>query len=205
MSELKKLFIEDIDELRNWLRENHAQTESVWLVRWKKGYGKTYLGYHDIVEELLCFGWVDSLPRKWDEKRTMLRISPRNPKSNWSKLNKDRVERLMKSGKMAGAGLEIVKQAKANGAWDFLNDVEQLITPPDLQKALAGNPKARFYFHRFPDSSKRGILEWIKNAKQDSTRQKRIQETVAKAAENRKANHPPGRDAGPRDEPAGNV
>jgi uncharacterized protein YdeI (YjbR/CyaY-like superfamily) len=197
MTELNKIFIEDVHELRDWLNKNYGQNESVWLVTWKKGYGEVYISYDDIVDELLCFGWIDSLPRKLDNKRTMLRISPRNPESNWSKVNKERVGRLTKSGKMQAPGLRMVEIAKSNGSWDFLNDVDNLIIPSDLGDALKLNKKARYYYERFPDSSKRGILEWIKNAKQDSTRQKRIEETVSKAAKNIKANHPRGRDSGP--------
>ena len=198
MSELQKIFVETVGQLRSWLKENYARKESIWLVKWKKDVGETYINYDEIVDELLSFGWVDSLPRKLDDNKTMLRISPRNPKSNWSKVNKERIDRLIKSGKMEQPGLEIIKIAKENGAWNFLDDVEMLIIPNDLKQAINMNPKASYYYERFPDSSKRGILEWIKNAKQETTRQNRIAETVAKAAINLKANHPKDRDAGPK-------
>lgn len=192
-----KIEIESAEQLRNWLKENHQSSESVWLVRWKKESGGPYVSYDEVVDQLMCFGWVDSLPRKLNEQQSMLRISPRNPKSNWSGVNKKRVERLLASELMESAGLNMVKIAQANGSWNFLDEVEQLIIPPDLQEALQRQPKAAFYFERFPPSSKRGILEWIKNAKQANTRQKRVDETAAKAAQNIKANHPKGRDAGP--------
>lgn len=198
MIDSERLFIENLSELRDWLNEHYAQKESVWLVKWKKGYVESFISYDEIVDELICFGWVDSLPRKLDDQRTMLRISPRNPTSNWSKVNKERVKRLISEGKMEKPGLQVIEIAKSNGAWDFLNDVKNLIIPPDLEEALMKNTKAKYYFDRFPDSSKRGILEWIKNAKQYATREKRIEETVSKAAENRKANFPKGRDAGPK-------
>lgn len=200
MSELQKIFVENVDQLREWLIVNHSQKESVWLVKWKKDFGDTYISYNEIVDELLCFGWVDSLPRKLDEKRTMLRISPRNPKCNWSKVNKDKVLRLIKKGKMEEPGLNMVELAKNSGAWGFLDDVERLVIPKDLEESFINYPKAKYYFERFPNSSKRGILEWIKNAKQKTTRNKRIAETVFKALENIKANHPKGRDAGPKDD-----
>jgi uncharacterized protein YdeI (YjbR/CyaY-like superfamily) len=199
MSESEKVFVENVQELRAWLKKNYTRTESVWLVKRKKDFAETFISYDEIVDELICFGWVDSLPRKLDDQRTMLRISPRNPKSNWSGVNKKRVERLSKAGKMEASGLKMIEIAKTNGTWDFLNDVEQLIIPPDLEAAFKTNDKARYYYNRFPDSSKRGILEGIKNAKQASTRKKRIRETIVKAAENIKANHPKGRDAGPKD------
>ncbi len=199
MPDHEQLFIESAEELRSWLEKNHPQKESVWLVRWKKAFTNSYLDYDSIVDELICYGWVDSLPRALDEEKTMLRISPRNPKSNWSGINKERVARLLEEGRMKKPVLDLVKIAKENGAWNFLDDVEQLIIPEDLQVALKTTSKASFYFNRFPDSSKRGILEWIKTAKQASTRQKRIEETAGKASKNIKANHPKGRDAGPKE------
>jgi uncharacterized protein YdeI (YjbR/CyaY-like superfamily) len=116
MKDVQKIFVETVGQLRSWLKVNYAQKESVWLVKWKKGFGQTYISYDEIVDELLCFGWVDSLPRKLDDKKTMLRISPRNPKSNWSKVNKGKVDRLVKDGKMEVPGLNIVEKAKNNGA-----------------------------------------------------------------------------------------
>lgn len=197
MSEHQQVLVESQQELRDWLKAHHQQKESLWLVKWKKGHSKNYLSYDDIVDELICFGWVDSLPRKLDAQKTMLRISPRKPQSNWSSVNKERVKRLIEAGKMEAAGLAMVEIAKQNGRWDFLNDVEKLILPEDLKLALGQNAEAERYFQNFPPASKRGILEWIKNAKQADTRKKRIEETVRKASLNRKANHPKGRDAGP--------
>lgn len=192
-----QLWIEDAGDLRDWLEENYDREDSIWVVRWKKKEGRPYVTYDEIVDECICFGWVDSLPKKLDDERTMLRISPRNPKSNWSGKNKERVAELTKQGKMHTSGLEMVELAKESGTWDFLDDVEKLIVPPDLQKALETTLEAEHYFDRFPPSSKRGILEWIKTAKTEPTRNKRIQETAEKASRNIKANHPKGRDAGP--------
>lgn len=191
------IVIETLTELREWLEENHGHTDSVWLITWKKGRGPAYLSYDDIVDELICFGWVDSLPRKLDGEKTMRRISPRNPKSNWSRVNKDRVGRLEQLGRIQVSGRKLIEMAKENGAWSFLDDVENLVVPPDLDKALRQHEMAHYYFERFPKSSKRNILEWIKIAKLPTTRQRRIEETALKAAKNIKANHPSGRDKGP--------
>ncbi len=197
--ELRQVAIESVAELREWFATHHLSRGSVWLVTWKKDSGYPYVSYDDIVDQCLCFGWVDSLPRKLDKSRTMLRISPRSPKSNWSKVNKARVSRLIKAGLMAQRGLDVVEQAKKNGTWDFLDDVERLELPDDLCREFEQYPDSRRRFDRFPASSKRGILEWIKTAKTETTRRKRIVETASKAAKNRKANHPKGRDAGPKE------
>ena len=197
--QLEQITVESSAELRKWLALHHASSGSVWLVTWKKDSGHPTLSYDEIVDQCLCFGWVDSLPRKLDKQRTMLRISPRNPKSNWSQTNKERVSRLIEAGLMEPGGMALVEQAKKRGTWDFLDDVERLEVPDDLRREFDEHPGSRCLFDRFPDSSKRGILEWIKSAKTEATRRKRIVETASKAAKNQKANHPKGRDAGPKD------
>lgn len=174
-------------ELRDWLSKNHKQPDSIWLVTYKKP-DRRHVAYDDIVEEALCHGWVDSLPRTLDAKRAMLRLSPRKPRSAWSKLNKQRVERLITAGLMQAAGLDVVEAAKASGTWDRLNDIEELHVPDDLVAALSTNKLASGYFELFPRSVKRAILEWILNAKKPETRAARISETVGKAAKNMRAN-----------------
>jgi uncharacterized protein YdeI (YjbR/CyaY-like superfamily) len=185
---LERLEVASRGKLRNWLAKNHSKTESVWLVTWKKADPARHVPYDAVVEELLCFGWVDSLPRKLDHERSMLLISPRKAKSNWSKVNRDRVERLVASGLMQPSGLSLIEEAKARGTWEALDMVEALSVPGDLQTALAAVPDAAANFDAFPKSAKRGILEWILNAKQPATRAKRIEETARLAGENIRAN-----------------
>ena len=184
----ERVEVKNREELRNWLEENHARTTGVWLVTYKKA-SQHYLAYRDIVQECLCFGWIDSLPRKLDEVRTMLYISPRKQGSNWSRVNKDYVANLQGMGLMQPAGLEKIDRAKKDGSWSFLDDVEALILPEDLKVAFEENAIALSNWERFPRSTKRGILEWIKNAKKPATRNKRITETVNKAAQNIRANY----------------
>ncbi|MGV2828599.1 YdeI/OmpD-associated family protein [Myxosarcina sp. GI1(2024)] len=106
-------------ELRQWLQKNHLQAEGIWLITYKKNH-QDYLSYNDVVEECLCFGWVDSLPCKLDEQRSMLYLSPRRKGSNWSKVNKERVQCLIENGLMQPAGLEKVDRAIKDGSWSFL-------------------------------------------------------------------------------------
>lgn len=144
--------------------------------------------YDEMVEEALAFGWVDSKPRKLDETRTMLYFAPRKAGSGWSKPNKERVERMVASGLMTAAGLAKVEAAKKDGSWSALDGVERLELPTDLIRALEANGDARANFEAFPRSAKRGILEWILNAKRPETRAKRILETATLAARNERAN-----------------
>lgn len=184
---IEQVEIADRDELRRWLTAHHARAEGAWLVTWKRP-DPRHLPYDAVVEELLCFGWVDSLPRKLDDRRSMLLISPRKPGSAWSKLNKERAERLIAQGLMMASGSKKIEQAKASGHWTKLDAVEALEIPSDLFRAFEAHPPALANWHSFPRSVKRGILEWITQAKKPETRAKRIAETVKKAARNERAN-----------------
>ncbi|MGP1375422.1 MAG: YdeI/OmpD-associated family protein [Almyronema sp.] len=190
MEKSQSVQVIDRAQWRAWLSAHHAQADGIWLITFKKHCTDKYVSYDAIVEEALCFGWVDSLPRKLDSDRTMLYISPRRQGSPWSRLNKRRVASLLKQGLMTTAGQAKIDQAQADGSWTIYDDIEDLIVPADLAAALAANPTAKTYFEAFSDSSKKGILWWIKSAKRPATRQKRIEETVRLAAENIKANQP---------------
>ncbi|MGH2775489.1 MAG: YdeI/OmpD-associated family protein [Actinomycetota bacterium] len=155
----------------------------------KKASGKPRVEYGEAVEEALSFGWVDSKGATIDEERAMLKFTPRNPKSAWSKPNKERVEKLIAEGKMTEVGFAMIATAKRNGTWSALDSVEALTVPPDLERALAANKKAKGYFDAFSPSSRKIILRWIGSAKRQETRDKRVTETVRLAAKNIKANH----------------
>lgn len=175
---------------RTWLEKNHAVKKSIWLIIYHKESGVPSVYYPEAVDEALCFGWIDSKPNKRDHESYYQFFSIRNPKSNWSKVNKDKVSKLIELGLMTAAGHRLIELAKQNGTWTALEGVDNLVLPGDLENALNKNPSARINFSAFSRSSKRGILEWILNAKKTETRQKRIDETVRLAAINRKANHP---------------
>ena len=173
---------------RKWLQKNHARKEGVWLATYKKNSGKPHLDYGEAVEEALCFGWVDSKGQGLDGERSMLWMAPRKARSNWARSNKLRVERLIASGLMQPAGLARVEEAKKNGSWTVLDEVEDTIVPADLVKALRARPPAAKYFDEFPPGVKRGILAWIASAKREETRSRRVEETAELAQKNVRAN-----------------
>jgi len=187
-SALPRIEITSRAQLRAWLAAHHATSGSVWLVTWKKHNSDHHVPYDAIVEEALCFGWVDSLPRKLDADRSMLLLSPRKPGSAWSAANKARVKHLTARGAISPAGQAVVERAKVDGSWTFLDDVERLEVPADLAEALAAEPEAARHFASFPPSVRRGILEWIKHAKRAETRAGRVAETARLAAQNIRAN-----------------
>lgn len=166
-----------LEELSLWLSAHHASGQSAWLITGKK-HTDHYLDYGDIIDELLCWGWVDSRTKRIDDDWRGMLVSPRNPGSAWSAINKDKVARLRAEGRMTPAGEALVAAAQANGMWAFLDDVERLEVPTDLARALEGLEPV---WDGWPRSIKRGTLEWIKTAKRPETRAKRIAE-VAQAA-----------------------
>jgi uncharacterized protein YdeI (YjbR/CyaY-like superfamily) len=182
-------YAKDRQTWRKWLEINSTKKSAIWLIYYKPQSGKSRVSYNDAVDEAICFGWIDSKPNKLDELRSIQFFAPRNPKSNWSKVNKERVARLINENKMMPQGLSIIETAKKNGAWDALNEVENMMIPDDLLIALKKEKNSYEYFMAFPKSSKKNILEWIHNAKHQETREKRITETAILAKDNIRANH----------------
>ncbi len=177
-----------VAEWRAWLAEHHTRRAGARLVTWRAGSAGPKITYDESVEQALCLGWVDSRPRALDAERTMLWFAPRKARSGWSRPNKQRIEGLLAAGLMEPAGLALVEAAKAGGFWTLLDDVEDLIVPDDRTVALDAVPPARKHREAFPRSARRGILEWIVQAKRPDTRAKRVAETAKKAAVNERAN-----------------
>jgi uncharacterized protein YdeI (YjbR/CyaY-like superfamily) len=161
--------------LRSWLELHHEQKESVWLVTFMKVVSEKYLSTDEVLDELICFGWIDGIRRKLDERRTMQLISPRKVQ-HWANSYKDRAAKLIAEGSMHEAGFRSIERSKQAGLWDFMDDVDRLEVPKDLQDALEKVEGASEFFHAINDSSKRFVLRWLKLAKTDKTRTARIQQ-----------------------------
>jgi uncharacterized protein YdeI (YjbR/CyaY-like superfamily) len=185
-SEPARVHAEDRAAWRRWLEANAATSGGIWLV-YDKG-PERRLSPSDITEEALCFGWIDSVPRRLSDAQAMIYVAPRKPRSSWSRVNKDRVERLRAAGLLMPAGEAAVAIAVANGAWTALDDVETLAVPDDLRMALAARPAARAHWDAFPPSARRAILEWLNAAKREETRHSRLDTIVEEAAHGRRAN-----------------
>ncbi|MDO7850610.1 YdeI/OmpD-associated family protein [Hymenobacter convexus] len=175
-------------EWRQWLAAHHASAPGVWLVYGKKGSGLPSLSYAEAVEEALCFGWIDSHPRKLDAARSQQLYTPRRPRSGWSKVNKERLARLEAAGQLMPAGRAAIARAKQNGAWESLDAAEAGEVPEDLAAALATNEAAQASFAAFSPSARKQILTWVLSAKQPETRARRVAETVRMAALGKRAN-----------------
>ncbi len=180
----------DPDEWRAWLEENHDRGVGVWLVSWKAHTGRPTTSYEHAVEQALCFGWVDSTNRTLDADRTMMWFAPRRRRSGWARSNKQRVARLEAAELMTPPGRAVIDAAKADGSWSLLDEVEDLIVPPDLADAFDEHPGAREHWDAFTRSARRAMLAWIVQARKPETRARRIADTAEKAAVGERANEP---------------
>ena len=167
------------DQWRNWLEKNYATEQEARLLLYKKPFEDQGLKMDEAVEEALCFGWIDSVAHRFDEKRYALRFSPRKRNSVWSVSNIERVEKLIAAGKMTEAGLLKIAEAKANGAWDAAIEREQVgVIPEDLERELQNREGALQSYLALSDSQKKQYLYSLQSAKREETRQRRIQKIV---------------------------
>jgi uncharacterized protein YdeI (YjbR/CyaY-like superfamily) len=181
-------YAKNSEEWRNWLSENHEKESKVWLILYKKDSVTESITYPQAVDDAICFGWIDSLVNKRAEDSRYQYFAKRNPKSNWSKVNKDKVARLTKENKIMPAGQKMIDLAKKTGTWTFLEKVDNLELPEQMQEIFNKNKIAFENWEKFPFSAKRGILEWIYSAKKEETQLARITETVTLAEKNMRAN-----------------
>jgi uncharacterized protein YdeI (YjbR/CyaY-like superfamily) len=177
LDEAERIHLESVEEWRTWLEQHHGRGEGVWLVQWKSRTGRPAIPYEETVCEALRFGWIDSTYRSLDDERGMLWWSPRRKGSVWARTNKARVARLEAEGRMTPAGRAVIDAAKADGSWDILESVEDLVVPDDLAAALEARPEARTNWDALPPTARRAYLLWIVTAKQATTRAKRVAES----------------------------
>jgi uncharacterized protein YdeI (YjbR/CyaY-like superfamily) len=170
---------ETVDQWRTWLAKNHEVAREAWLVIRKKHARGSGLTYIEALEEALCFGWIDGILKRLDDEKHLVRFSPRRRNSIWSELNKKRIGKLMREGRMTEAGLAKIKEAKANGQWDKAAQREDItLVPAELTAALARNEQARRNFDKLAPSCRKRFIYWISMAKRQETRDKRVAESV---------------------------
>jgi uncharacterized protein YdeI (YjbR/CyaY-like superfamily) len=184
----KTLYVTNRDDWRAWLEKNHETEKEVWLVYYKKHTNRPRIPYDDAVEEALCFGWIDSIVQKIDDERYAQKFTPRKNSSKWSELNKRRVRKLLREGKMTPAGLAKIGDGvlEAGEGSKSESKTKGLIIPESLEESLRANGKAWENFNRLAPSYRRQYIGWITSAKKEETRNKRIREAVELLARNEK-------------------
>jgi uncharacterized protein YdeI (YjbR/CyaY-like superfamily) len=166
-------------ELEAWLDDNHAEADGIWLKIAKKSSGVASVTYAEALELALCFGWIDSQKRGFDEKHFLQRFTPRRPRGKWSQINREKAEGLIAAGEMRAAGLAEVEAAKADGRWEAAYAGQRTAKVPiDLQRELDGNEAARKFFTSLDSANRYAIIYRLEDAKKPETRQRRLRKFI---------------------------
>jgi uncharacterized protein YdeI (YjbR/CyaY-like superfamily) len=186
-SELAVLQFENQAEWAAWLEAHHADAPGAWLRLAKKASGQTSVSYDEAVEAALCYGWIDGQSKSVDASFWVQKFTPRGPKSIWSKVNREKIEALIRSGRMKPAGLAAVERARQDGRWDAAYDSPSTSTvPADLQAALDQNLPAKTFFATLNSQNRYAILFRIQTARKPETRARRIQQFIEMLEKNEK-------------------
>jgi uncharacterized protein YdeI (YjbR/CyaY-like superfamily) len=187
MEETEELYMTNRSSWRSWLEKNHDRKKEAWLIFYKKHTGKSSIAYGDAVEEALCFGWIDSIVKKIDDEKFARKFTPRKPGSKWSESNKKRADKMITQGKMTGAGLELVNEAKKRGEWSTASlSRNSKAIPAYIEEAIRSNEKASGNFRKLALSYKRQYVGWVDSAVKEDTRKRRLAEVIRVLERNEK-------------------
>jgi len=167
-------------ELEAWLEENQGLAAGVWLKIAKKGAPEPSVTYAEALEVALCFGWIDSQKRGFDETHFLQRFTPRRRRGRWSKINTEKAEALIEAGRMRATGLAEVEAAKADGRWEAAYEGQRTAkVPDDLQRELDANPAAAEFFAGLDSSNRYAVIYRLNDAKKPETRERRLRKFIA--------------------------
>jgi len=185
---VKTLYITNRGGWRNWLEKNHAKEKEIWLVYYKTHAGEPTIPYDDSVEEALCFGWIDSIIKRIDDKKFARKFTPRTNLINWSESNKARIRKLIKDERMTETGLAKIDRSNLNKKGETLRDKlkKDLIIPHKIKLLFMADKKAWDNFNKLAPSHKRNYVGWIISAKKEETQTKRVKEAIRLLSQNKK-------------------
>jgi uncharacterized protein YdeI (YjbR/CyaY-like superfamily) len=186
MGTSKTLYVTTRDEWRAWLAEHYKSETEVWLIYYKKHTGQPRISYDHAVEEALCFGWVDSLVKKIDDEKFAQKFTPRRDFTKWSALNKRRVRKLIREGRMTEAGLAKIDLLTLDKAPQANPSKGELVIPKFVKQALTANGRAWEHFQNLAPSYRRLYIAWIMDGKKQETRERRLREAVTRLEQNKK-------------------
>ena len=181
---MEELYFRNDAEWRDWLHENHEQTNGIYLVFFKIEHENDSMRWEEAVKVALCYGWIDSTVKSLGNGKRRQYFCKRKPKSVWSRVNKNYIKELTQSNLMHESGLKSIEIAKKNGSWSALDDVENGIVPNDLQVAFNANELAYENYRNFTRGQQKSYLYWLNQAKRDETRQKRINQIITLCTDN---------------------
>lgn len=192
MKELENMYFRNKEEFRNWLKNNHDTSPGIWMIFYKKHINIDCIKYNEVLEEVLCFGWIDSLIKKIDDDKYARKITPRTDTQKWSELNKKKVIELIKEGKMTQAGLNKIDNYLKTGKVDWVinksesRELKEIDIPDFIIEELAKNEPALINFNKLAPTYKRLYILWITNARKEETIQNRLKESIGLLKENKK-------------------
>ena len=182
-AEIVQIGFPNAQKFAAWLRKNHTASPGIWLKIGKKGAQGPSVSYAEALEEALCFGWIDGQKASLDAEAYLTKFTPRGPRSIWSKINRDKADALIASGKMEKAGHAAIAQAKGNGRWEAAYDSQRnSVVPDDLAAALEANPRAKKFFMTLDSANRYAVLWRLHHAKRAETRARKLREFVAMLA-----------------------
>jgi uncharacterized protein YdeI (YjbR/CyaY-like superfamily) len=187
------------DDFRSWLEKNHDTESEAWIGYYRKGVPKTSQTYEDAVDQALCFGWIDGVTYRVDDEVTTNRFTPRRRGSYWSAVNIGKVERLRAAGLMTDAGLRAFERRDASAEARYSYENRPVDLPKPMLARLARNPRARDFWEAQTPSYRRAVAFWVTSAKQEATRERRLDRLIADSAEGKavgpmlQARRPPSR------------
>lgn len=185
--EIREVYLKNSEEWRKWLEENHDNVSGVYLIFYTVSHEKPSMRWEEAVKVALCFGWIDSTTYSLGNGKRRQYFTKRKPKSIWSAVNKGHIDRLLADGLMHESGLRSVAIARENGSWNSLDDVEKGIIPEDLKSAFKMHPEAFANYQNFAPSYRKSYLYWLKQAKREATRKKRLNEIIGLCKRNIKS------------------
>ena len=175
---MKPKFFSAPDQFRRWLEQNHDRETELLVGFHKKSSGKKSITYAEALDEALCFGWIDGVRKNFDETSYTIRFTPRKPRSIWSNVNVNHVERLKKAGRMQPPGLAAYdrRDPKRTGIYAFENRPRELA--PAYEKMFRQNRRAWKFFEQTPPGLKRTIIFWVMSAKKEETQLRRLKQLI---------------------------
>jgi uncharacterized protein YdeI (YjbR/CyaY-like superfamily) len=165
--------------LEAWLEREGASSAGIWLKIAKKGSGVKSVSYAEALEVALCFGWIDSQKKGFDEQHFLQRFTPRRPRGRWSRINREKAEALIEAGRMRPAGVAEVEAARADGRWEAAYEGQRAAeVPADLRRELESRPAARDFFANLDSANRYAIVYRLGEAKRLETRERRLRDFV---------------------------
>jgi len=174
---MKKLFVRTLDEWRHWLIKNHASVSEVWLIFYKRHTGVASIAYADALDESLCYGWVDSLVKRLDDRRYAIKFTPRRTDSRWSAANRKRYAQLKEDGRLKPAGMKRPPTDRTYGPRAARLEMPSKL-PSYMEAALQNHPTALRHFDALTPSHRRRYFAWIESAKREETKLRRLDEAI---------------------------